>query len=84
MLLTLLERVNKLEVMHTAPEAFKASFDDFVARADDHMSVVMPFFPMLVCFLPSHPGVLSESHSLECYALGRQASSISPASWAAL
>ena len=47
-----------MQETHTEPEAFKASFDDFVARAEDHISVVRPFFPMLVCFLPSHPRVL--------------------------
>jgi hypothetical protein len=76
-LLAVLERVNKMQAMHTEPEAFKASFDDFVARADDHIGVVRPFFPMLVCFLPSHPGVLCEPHSPECYVLGRRASGIS-------
>ena len=80
MLLALLQRVNRMQETHTEPEAFKASFDDFVARADDHISVVRPFFPMLVCFLPSHPAVLCEPHSPECYALGRRASGISLAS----
>ena len=56
MLLELLEGVNRLQETHTLPEAFKAAFDEFVARADDDISVVRPFFPMLVCFLPSHPG----------------------------
>jgi hypothetical protein len=80
MLLALLERVNKMQAMHTEPEAFKVSFDDFVARADHHISVVRPFFPMLVCFLPSHPGGLSEPHSPKCYALHKRASGISFAS----
>ena len=40
-----------MQAAHTEPEAFKASFDDFVARADDHLDVFRPFFPMLVCFL---------------------------------
>ena len=80
MLLALLQRVNSMQETHTEPKAFKASFDDFVARADDHISVVRPFFPMLVCFLPSHPGVLCEPHSPECYALGSRASGISLAS----
>ena len=56
MLLALLERVNSMQETHTQPDAFKASFDDFVARADDHISVVRSFFPMLACFLPFHPG----------------------------
>jgi len=47
----LLQRVNHMQAAHTEPEAFKASFDDFVARADDHLDVFRPFFPMLVCFL---------------------------------
>jgi len=80
MLLALLERVNKMQAMHTEPEAFKASFDDFVARADDYMSAIRPFFPMLVGFLPSHPGGLSEPDSPECYALHKRTSGISFAS----
>jgi hypothetical protein len=79
-LLALLDRVNRMQETHTDPDAFKVSFDDFVARADDHISVVRPFFPMLVCFLPSHPGVLCEPHSPGCYAVGRRASGISLAS----
>jgi hypothetical protein len=47
----LLQRVNHMQAAHTEREAFKASFDDFVARADDHLDVFRPFFPMLVCFL---------------------------------
>ena len=76
-LLALLERMNKMQAMHTEPEAFKASFDEFVARADEHINVVRPFFPMLVCFLPSHPSMLCEPHSAECCALGRRPSGIS-------
>ena len=72
MLLALLERVNNMQVTHTEPEAFKASFDDFVARADDHISVVRPFFPMLVCLLPTHTGVLREPHSPECYVVSKR------------
>jgi hypothetical protein len=80
MLLALLDGVNNMQENHTEPEAFKASFDDFVARADDHISAIRPFFPMLMGFLPSHPGVLCEPHSPECYAVGRRASGISLAS----
>jgi hypothetical protein len=80
MLLALLERVNSMQEDHTEPEAFKASFDDFVARADDHISVVRPFFPMLVCFLPSHPGVVTPPHGPECYASGKRTSGIRMAS----
>jgi hypothetical protein len=71
-LLALLEGVNRMQETHTAPETFKTSFDGFVARADDHISVVRPFFPMLVCFLPTHPGVLDEPHSPECYAVPKR------------
>src|SRR5271155_217085 len=80
MLLALLQGVNRMQETHTEPEAFKASFDDFVARADDHISVVRPFFPMLTGFLPSNPEVFSEPHSAECYAVGKRASGISLAS----
>jgi hypothetical protein len=80
MLLALLQIVNSMQESHTEPQAFKASFDDFVARADDHISVVRPFFPMLVCFLPSHPGAIAEPHGPKCYSLGKRASGISLAS----
>jgi hypothetical protein len=66
-LLALLQRVNKMQAVHTEPAAYKASFDDFVVRAHDHLDVVRPFFPMLVCFLPSHPSAASEPHGPECY-----------------
>ncbi len=81
MLLALLEKVNRLQETHTEPDEFKASFDYFVARADDQISVVRPFFPMLVCFLPSHPGTIAESDGPECYSSGRRAIGISLASW---
>lgn len=80
MLLALLQKVNDMQQAHTDPEAFKASFDDLVARAHEHNEVVRPFFPTLVCFLPSHSGVLCEPHTPECYALGKRPSGMSLAS----
>jgi len=65
MLLALLERVNKMQAVHTRPQAYKPAFDDFVVRAQEYLDAVRPFFPMLVCFLPSHPA--SEPHGPECY-----------------
>jgi hypothetical protein len=80
MLLALLQRVNNMQATHTEPEAFKASFDEFVARAHDHLDVVRPFFPMLICFLPSHPGVSREPHGPECYTAAKQSKRLSLAS----
>jgi hypothetical protein len=80
MLLALLQKVNSMQETHTEPEAFKASFDDFVARADDHIIIVRPFFPLLVCFLPSHPGGLCEPHGPECYPVRSRTNGISLAS----
>jgi hypothetical protein len=77
MLLALLEHVNKMQAAHTEPAAFKTSFDEFVVRAHEHLDVVRPFFPMLVCFRLSQPGVLCEPHSPECYAAGRRMGGIS-------
>jgi hypothetical protein len=79
MLLALLQRVNSMQEAHTEPEAFKASFDDFIARASEHISVVRPFFPALVCFLPTHHGVC-EPHGPECYAVGKRAGGLPLAS----
>ena len=67
MLLALLERVNKMQAAHSEPAAYKLAFDEFVVRAHDHLEVVRPFFPMLVCFLPSHPAAAGEPHGPEGY-----------------
>lgn len=79
-LLALLQRVNSMQAAHTEPEAFQASFDEFVARAHDHLDVVRPFFPMLVGFLPSHPGVSCEPHGPKCYTAAKRSERILPAS----
>ncbi len=80
MLLALLERVNRMQETHTEPEAFKASFDDFILRADDHIGVVRPFFPMLVCFLPTRSGEEGEPHGPECFGGATRASGLTLAS----
>ena len=36
------------------PGDFKASFDAFIAGAEEHLEVLRPFFPILVRFLPAH------------------------------
>jgi len=69
-----------MQAAHTDPEGFKTSFDDFVVRAHEHLDAVRPFFPMLVCFLPSHPGVSRELHGPECYAGAKHSEGISLAS----
>jgi|ERR1700722_18305856 hypothetical protein len=66
-LLALLQTVNKMQATHTEPAAYKTAFDAFVVRAHEHLDVVRSFFPMLVCFLPSHPGAVGEPHGPECY-----------------
>jgi hypothetical protein len=76
MLLALLQKVNNMQETHAEPEAFKASFDAFVARANEHINVVSPFFPTLACFLPTPQGVFSESHGPECYAVGKRTTGI--------
>lgn len=53
MLSELLEKVNRMQECCNCPEDFKARFDEFVARADEYLHVVRPFFPMLVQFLPT-------------------------------
>jgi hypothetical protein len=57
MLSELLERVNAMQECCDCPEDFKLRFNDFVARADEYLHVVRPFFPPLVQFL----GFQSES-----------------------
>jgi hypothetical protein len=80
MLLALLQKVNRLQETHTVPEAFKTAFDEFLARADDHIGVVRPFFPLLVCFLPSHPGALCDPRGPECYPVSSRTTGIPLAS----
>ena len=50
----LLEKLNRMQKAQARPGEFKVSFDAFIARADEHLEVVRPFFPVLVQFLPSH------------------------------
>jgi hypothetical protein len=51
MLSELLENVNRMQECHDCPEDFKVRFDEFVARAEECLHVVRPFFPALVQFL---------------------------------
>jgi hypothetical protein len=53
-LAALLEKLNRMQEAQARPRDFKASFDAFIARADEHLEVVRPFFPILVQFLPAH------------------------------
>jgi hypothetical protein len=58
MLSELLERVNKMQQCHDCPEDFKVRFEEFVIRAEEHLHVVRPFFPVLIQFLPGHEGLM--------------------------
>jgi hypothetical protein len=48
----LLGKVNQMQECCEKPHEFQQRFDEFVARAADHLHVVRPFFPMLAQFLP--------------------------------
>ena len=50
----LLEKLNRMQKAQARPGEFKVSFDAFIARADEHLEVLRPFFPVLVQFLPAH------------------------------
>jgi hypothetical protein len=50
----LLEKLNRMQEAQARPADFRERFDAFVARADEHLDVVRPFFPFLVQFLPAH------------------------------
>jgi hypothetical protein len=54
MLADLLEKLNGMQEAQARPADFTKRFDAFVARADEHLDVVRPFFPVLVQFLPAH------------------------------
>ena len=56
----LLDKLNRMQEAQARPGDFKTSFDAFIARAEEHLEVVRPFFPVLVQFLPSH----KESHAV--------------------
>ena len=49
----LLDKLNRMQEAQARPGDFKESFDAFIARADEHLEVVQPFFPVLAQFLPS-------------------------------
>jgi hypothetical protein len=80
MLLALLQTVNRMQATHTEPAAFKISFDAFIVRAHEQLDLVRSFFPMLVCFLPSHPAAASEPHGPECYKAAKRSESMPLAS----
>ena len=54
MLADLLDKLNRMQEAQARPDDFKASFEAFIARADEHLEVLRPFFPILVQFLPAH------------------------------
>src|SRR5271154_7400937 len=54
MLADLLEKLNGMQEAQARPADFRERFDAFVARADEYLNVVRPFFPALVQFLPVH------------------------------
>jgi hypothetical protein len=54
MLADLLEKLNAMQEAQARPADFKERFDAFVARADEYLEVVRPFFPLLMQFLPAH------------------------------
>lgn len=53
-LLDLLQKLNGMQEYRESPEEFKVRFDEFIARADEYLDVVRPFFAALVQLLPSH------------------------------
>ncbi|MGC1296212.1 MAG: hypothetical protein WA869_14350 [Alloacidobacterium sp.] len=53
----LLEKLNRMQEAQARPGDFKESLDAFIARAEEYLDVVRPFFPLLVQFLPSHKGL---------------------------
>jgi hypothetical protein len=56
MLADLLEKLNEMQEAQARPADFRERFDAFVARADEYLDVVRPFFPVLVRFLPADRG----------------------------
>jgi hypothetical protein len=54
MLAELLQMLNGMQEAQARPADFRERFDAFVARADEYLDVVRPFFPLLVQFLPAH------------------------------
>jgi hypothetical protein len=50
----LLDKLNRMQEAQARPADFRERFDAFVARADEYLDVVRPFFPLLAQFLPAH------------------------------
>lgn len=59
MLADLLQKLNRMQEAQARPADFKVQFDAFVARADEYLDIIQPFFPILVRFLLTH----KESHA---------------------
>ncbi len=53
LLAELLQRVNSMRAAQDSPERFEDQFAEFVLRADEYMTVIRPFCPLLAAFLPS-------------------------------
>jgi hypothetical protein len=54
MLSVLLEKLNGMQEACARPADFKLRFDEFIARAAEHLDIVRPFVPQLVRFLPAY------------------------------
>jgi hypothetical protein len=67
MLADLLEKLNGMQEAQARPADFRERFDAFVARADEYLDAIRPFFPVLVRFLPATgdfaPGGASENRT---------------------
>jgi hypothetical protein len=61
----LLDKLNRMQEAQARPGDFKASLDAFITRAEEHLDVVRPFFPVLVQFLPSHRELRAAAEPLE-------------------
>ena len=70
MLADLLEKLNGMQEAQTRPADFTKRFDAFVARADEHLDVVRPFFPVLVQFLLAHKDSLAAAEPRRIDAVG--------------
>lgn len=49
----LLDKLNRMQEAQARSNDFKAPFEAFIARAEEHLEVLRPFFPILVQFLPA-------------------------------
>ena len=54
MLSELLKKLNGMQEACARPADFKLRFDEFIARAAEHLDIVRPFVPQLVRFLPAY------------------------------